>query len=258
MAIMTYSKFWYGLEIDTNNIYFDFDEGAGENTAILTSGLYSPEQLALELETQLNNVALTLEFSVTVNRFTRKLVISADGAFDILANTGTHAASGAYSVLGLEFTDKTGASSYTSDNAIGTVYSPQFNLLDYQDPEANQYAVDGIINETGTGRLEVVRYGVKKIMTCTIEFITNNHLASDSYIRTNHRGYEDALLFMQYLVRKGAIEFEIDSEDPDTFIGLILEKTIVDQNGLGFKINEIPDKLGFYTTGLLTFRVLEV
>jgi len=258
MALNTYSKFWYGIEINTQNIYFDFNEGAGEISASLTSGLYSLGQIAVELERALNDVAVSNTYNVNIDRDNRKLIISSSGTFSILAATGSHYTSGVYSVIGFNGSDKTGLMSYTSDNVVGLEYKPQFYLLDYQDPEANQYAVDGVINETASGRMEVVRYGIKKIMTCTIEYITNNHHASDSYIRTNVNGYNEAKSFMEFLVRKGAVEFMSDESDVNTYYTLVLEKTLVDQIGLGFKINEINDKLGYYTTGLLTFRVIEV
>ena len=108
--ITTHSAFIYGHTIDNSNFYFGIDEGSGEILVELNAGAYSLTDFANELARALNEfTTITNNYSVTIDRATRKLTISADNNFSILTTTSAQVSISAYSLAGFSGADKTGA-----------------------------------------------------------------------------------------------------------------------------------------------------
>lgn len=259
MALNTRSKFYYGVKIPATSTYIAFQELAGPvRSAQLKAGSYSLSGFANEIQRAMR-AAGTQNYSVTINRVTRVMTISAPANFSLFIATGPYAGAEIYSIMGFPLADLTGSNSYLGSNAIGLEFKPQFFLLDYVDTEKSQEAVDASINETGSGDVEVIRYGTKKFMKCNIDFVTNDDMGPDSWIESNKTGVEDCISFLQDITQKNKIEFMPDRDDAETFQTFVLESTATNRSGLGYELREkIGDGfVGYFTTGLLTFRLLE-
>jgi hypothetical protein len=259
MALLTKCKFYYGVEILTDNNILDIDEGSGEISITIPVGVYSPREISNKIATLLN-AAGSQSYTCVFNRTTRKLTIGAVGNFAILIASGSHVGSSVYDQLGFTGNvDLTGANSYVSDSVIGFEYKPQFYLLDYIPLEHNVKSVQASINETGSGSVEIIRYGVKRFMECSMEFITNQKFLSDPIWTSSITGVEDTLHFLSYATQKSKIEFMPDALDVATYSTLILESTESDQQGTGFKLVEMLDYgTGMYRTGKLVWREVSV
>ena len=116
-------KLDYDLEtqlmvVDSSNNKIDFEEVLStEITATLTSGSYTPADLATEIKTRLD-AAGTATYTVTYDALTRKFTILSDLAgpviFSLLFVTGTNQQFSSSSLLGYDVLDLTGAATYTS------------------------------------------------------------------------------------------------------------------------------------------------
>lgn len=259
MALGTFSKFYYGYEIDLENYKIDFDEGSGELTAELTVGTYSPAGLATEIKTQLDAVG-TKTYTVTFNRSSRFFTIACDsGTFDILIDTGTNKSLSPYDLLGFTGSvDLTGAGSYSSDSASGYEYKPQFWLQDYTSPDDWIELIDPSVNISANNIVEVVSFGDVSFTEFTIQFITD--LPMDGrVILNNPNGVFDANHFMQYAIRKGKLDFMPDVNNLNTYWTLILESTPDNRSGVGYRLREETSRNlpNIYQTGRLKFRVVE-
>jgi hypothetical protein len=151
----------------------------------------------------------------------------------------------------------TGENSYESDSASGSVYLPQFILQDHIPKERNQRAIDAVVNKSAAGITEVVRFGVERLVTCNIRYITNRDMGSDSPIETNSSGVDDYEQFMDYAVEKKVFEYMPDRDTPATFDKVILETTPKSSNGTDHETRELVDQdlPGFFESGKLTLRV---
>lgn len=254
--IDTKSKFYFGYEVTSTpiNFYANFKEGAGpELTAILKRGYYSLTNFAIELERALNAAGGQV-YSVSVNRTTRVLTISAVGSFTILAATGGNNGADIWPIAGFT-TDQTGTA-LSSNVASGYEYVPQFRLQEYVKPGQRQETIDAVINETGSGRIEVVTFGIKKLIEMDIKFISNLDCGSGA-IEYNATGYDDAQFFMENVVKRGSLEFMPDRDDASLFYEVSIESTDADSKGLKFKLTEETQVQGYYKTGKLVFRIIE-
>jgi hypothetical protein len=176
-----------------------------------------------------------------------------------LKSTGSHAENPIYDVLGMTGGDVSGASSYTFSNPSGYQYRPQFYLLDYLAPEDNEQAVDGSINKSAAGVIEVVKYGLESFIEFTIDFINNDPRSDEQYIEQDLSGVENARSFMAEVIQKANIEFMPDRDDSSTFYTIQIERTQSNNLGLGYRLREKTQQgfVGYYSTGLLTFRLVE-
>ncbi|RLA24864.1 MAG: hypothetical protein DRQ62_04165 [Gammaproteobacteria bacterium] len=94
----------------------DFDDGGGVLFCALTNGLYEIEDLLTEIKTQLDAASvpsLGLTFTVTLDQY-NKIKIAADGAFELLWNTGTSDRSAALTLGYNNTADLTGATEYSA------------------------------------------------------------------------------------------------------------------------------------------------
>ena len=173
MAIGTFSKFYFGTEIDLTNQSIDINEGSGEVSGTLDLGVYSLTGLAAELQQVLNAIG-TNAYVVTFDRDTRVFTITSDGAFDLLISTGTNASSGSYSVFGFTgAADLTGLLVYSGDSGAGSEYVTQFPPQNYVAPDFRKEKGDASINQSAAGIVEVISFGDVRFIEMDLMFITD-------------------------------------------------------------------------------------
>lgn len=258
--ILTYGKFYYGHSVTTTNRYLDFKEGAGPDlVATIDAGEYSLTDFCNKVSIALNNAG-ALTYTVTVNRITRIITISATGAFTLLCATGTNAGQSIWSLLGFDAVDTGSSATQVGDFASGSEWIPQYMPQDSVEFDNNQMHIDGTVKQSTDGTVEAVKFGTKKIMECNYKFITNTLQTSNSPILSDVSGVENARAFMEYAVTKADLEFIPNKNDPSVFTKCILESTAEDKDGLSFKLKEQYSQglVGYYETGLLKFRKIEV
>lgn len=258
MAISSFSKFYFGTEIILNGASIDINEGSGELSGELDLGIYSLTGLAAELQQVLNAIG-ALNYVVTFNRDTRIFTITADGAFDILINTGTNASSGAYGVFGFTgSSDLTGLFTYTGSDAAGSEYITQFPPQNYVAPGFRKEKADASINQSASGRVEVISFGDVEFIEMDLLYITDLPM-DGKVIGNNPNGTQDAIDFLTFATNRGPIEFMPDKDDTSTFYEVILDKTAGDKKATKFKLREETGRRlpNIYRSGMLDFRILE-
>lgn len=255
--IMTFSKFNYGFNITSENYIINFDEGGPELSALLNPGSYTLGEFASEIQSALNTAG-ALEYTVSINRSTHKLTIAATGVFSILLSSGSNIGLSPFDIMGFtQVVDLTGLTSYTAQDRAGFEYYPQFLLQSYVPPEHFKESSDATVNETASGRVEVVRFGIVASIEMDIKFITS--LTMDGkVIKNNPSGLEDALDFLSDISQKRRFEFVPDVDTPGTFYKVILDTAPGFNKGTGFKLRELfaQNLPNIYETGLLTLRVV--
>ena len=258
MALSTFSKFYYGSEVEIGFNKIDINEGSGELSGTLTLGVYSLTGLATELQQELNAIGNNT-YTVSINRDSRIITISSSGTFSLLISTGTNSDSGVYDLLGFTgVSDLTGSTSYSGDTAIGSEYITQFFPQDYVAPGFRKEKGEASVNVSATGDVEVISFGDIQFIEMDLLFITD--IAMDGVIiRNNPTGVQDALDFLTFAIKRGPIEFMPNKDDTATFYQCILESTATDGNATKFTLREETGKNlpGIYRTGKLEFRIVE-
>jgi hypothetical protein len=258
MALNTHSKLIYGFTIDSDNFALDFDEGIGEIQASIDLGDYTFGEIADEVAAVLTDAG-TQEYTVTIDRETRFVTISATSNFDLLVATGSRFAKSIFGLLGFTISDRTGSNSYTSNVAAGFEYATQMKLQDYISSEEWRRAASAVVNKSASGLVEVVKFGDEKFIQANFRFITDRDMGSTPVIRTNLNGKQDFLDFIRFMVTKGFAEFFPNEDDVNIFEKVLLESTPGNSDGTGYQLDEqygrgLPD---FYDSGRLVFRVVE-
>ena len=64
--------------------------------------------------------------------------------------------------------------------------------------------------------------------------------------------------FLRYLRTKGKFEFMPDKDNVNNFFECILEKSPSQRDGLGYKLKENRDVIGYFDTGKLTIRNINI
>jgi hypothetical protein len=257
MSLRTFSIFYYGHTITSDNFNLNFDEGGGELTAVLNIGEYSFTDFAAEIKRAMDAVG-SLTYTVTANRVTQTITITSTAAFDLLITTGTQAGTSAFGLMGFTGPDLSGLSTYTGNTISGSAYEPQFILQDHIPTTSWQSTVDTSINKAADGNLEIVTFGTEKFLQCNIKYITD--IPQDAVvIKSTSSGYANAVAFMQYITTRSPIEYMADINTRTTFQTVRLESTPDFSNGTGFKLKELYDKglPGYFETGNLMFRLIE-
>lgn len=257
MALNTFSSFYYGYNIDDTNNIIPFNEGGSELSATIEIGAYTLTEFLVAVKTAFDSAGEET-YTVSVNRSTRIITISSTGTFSLLVATGSTIGTSPLSLMG--FTggaDLTGATTYTAPSASGSAYLPQFKLQDYVGPDDFQEYADAKVNESSSGLVEVLSFGLRQFIELNIKNI-NNYPHDGSIIKTNLTGIEDARSFMQYITQKFTFEFIPDLAVPNTFYKVILESTPQSKEGIGYKLRELAGRglPGYYETGVLTLRVV--
>ncbi len=257
MALNTYSSIYYlGSPITDDNKYLDFKEGVTNYLATLNSGGYSHTELMTEVKRAMD-AAGGQTYTVSMNRATRIVTISASSVFSLLVSSGTSAASSVFGMLGFTGSDRTGSNTYSGNVACGYSYLPQFKLQSHIASDDWQEAIDAKIHESTNGNIEVVSFGTRKFVQFEIMFATNITQASGGPIVNNSNGVADLRQFMQYIIKKYPVELNPDKDTTAVYETLVLESTDSDNRGIGYKLKEMYDRsLPFYfSTGILKFRV---
>lgn len=238
MALTTFSKFYYGYTFDTTNNIINFDEGGGELSAEISPGSFTLNNTLINIKTALDAAGANT-YTVSVDRDTRRITIAADANFDLLINTGTQSSLGPWGVLGFDTSsDRTGTDTYTGESASGSVYYPQFRLQDYV-PQGNaKERIDATINESASGNIETVFYGVREFVEFSLKFITDKAIGCDPFFE-NPNGLADAIDFLDYLSTKGGFEFMPDKGSSGDFISLRVESMPGSSQGVGFELTEL-------------------
>lgn len=260
MSLNTIPSFFYGFTIDSTNNSININEGSGELLATIASGKYSLTDFLTAVKTALDAAStLPQTYTVSVDRTTRQITISASSNFDILIGTGTQTGQSPYDLMGFTGSvDLTSANSYTGDSASGSQFIPQFLLQSYTDPEHYQERIQPSVNESASGTVEVVSFGVRKFIEFDFKFITD--IAQDGkVIRNNPSGVADAVAFFQEITKRGHFEYMPDKDTPATYHKVILEQTPTSSDGVGYKLNEMVNNNlpGYYETGVIRLRVVE-
>lgn len=256
MVLATYSKFYYGFKIDEYSELFSLKDSAEAKAAKLSHGTYTFSELVLELQRALNAVGSQV-YTVTADRATRRVTISAAEPFELLGLTGPGEFASAYPIFGFRTDiDLVGSNSYTGDFGAGKEYIPQCYLQSYVSPENNKRPIDAVKKKTATGVVESVRFGEERLMECEMLFITNIPQPSGSIIRSNLEAVEQANDFLSYATTLAEVEFMPDENDPENFQVLVLESTEYDSNGMGYKLREeYEDGLpGYFRSGILVWQ----
>lgn len=127
--------------VDATNNKLDFTEGVtGAAAATLTAGTYTADELATEIQTQMDAAATdntyTCDFdSTATNKFS---IVRATGTATIDLNwqSGPNTATTVGSLLGFSVAaDDTGATTYSADNAIAAFF--QYQLREYRHANTN-------------------------------------------------------------------------------------------------------------------------
>ena len=246
MTLFTKSKFYYGHTVDINNRNIDFQEGSTLFVATLRPRGYTLQGFATEINRAMNLVSENNYF-VSVNRATRQIIIQGDEPFSLLpegANIGT-------SALPLAgFVSNTPADTTQTGGASGKEFIPMFPLQDYTDFSIDKEAVDAVVNESASGRVESVFFGRSNFMTCNIRYQTNKKLRSTF----NPDGVAELIDFMDYITTKAEIEFMPNAGDPETFTPCLLESTSRSSIGVGYRLTESDGIPGYLDSGRLVFR----
>lgn len=259
MALETHSRFYYGWQITNQNQYFDYDDGDGVKSVKLSPGYYSTKTLSNELKKKIEEVS-EFTYSVIFNRITRKWSITNQtGNFEIKFATGPFVDKSCSAVFGFNPVDISGSASFTSQNVSGYEYKTQFHLQSYRDTNTNRKAIDGLVNKSSNGVIEVIKFGNERFMSCEMLYVTEIVQQFGSIVRTNVNGFNDLIQFMDWCTEKAPIEFMPNEDDQETYQEFILESTDKSTIGLDYEIDEMYDRsLPFYfKTGPLKFRLME-
>lgn len=258
--INTYSKFYFGLTITGSNKYIDFNEGAGALAAEIQTGTYTPEDLAQAVEDALN-LAGTLVYTVSLNRTTRILTITSSAAVTWLASTGANVVLGysAYSILGYPATDVASVTTFTGSTGIGSVYLPQYKLQDYLDQQDSRRNRAATVSVAASGKVQLQSFGTDRFFEFSIKFATDIPQPASGPIVSNSAGVANLRTFMQWLMNKNTVEFMPDKDLPGTYYRLVLESSPGAGDGSGYKLQEQYARglVGYFETGVLTFRIIE-
>lgn len=256
--IDTYSIFYYGIEIDTDNQNLNFNEGGSELTAVIDAGTYTHTDFATAIKTALD-AAGALTYTVTFNRDDRTYTISAGSNFSLLVSSGSTVGSGPFSLIGFTGSDRTSASTYTGNTTSGSAYEPQFKFQSWVSDDDNQSKVDAQVNESANGEVEVVSFGSRKIIELNIKYATDRDVSKSGQIKNNASGVANLRSFMQFAIGKGPFELMEDISDRSTYKKVILESTPEDSKGTAYKLKEFSlngGPTGFYETGVIKLRNL--
>lgn len=253
MAIYTFSAFNYGHKVTEDNQNIDFTEnGIDVLTAIIPVNSYTLGDFVNAVSIAMNQVG-GQDYTISLDRSTRKISISAPSNFDLLVSSGPTVNISAYNLLGFTLGDQAGSNSYEGDSASGSQYSVQFLLQDFVDFQDEQRKAESSVTETASGQVQVTSYGQIKLMSCNITLATD--IPDQVAIRENPTGVADLRALMEYLTDKNPIEF-LPDENNITFVKCLLEKTPESSDGTGFKLKELYGRnlTGYFETGNLQFR----
>lgn len=131
-------EFFYNpIVIDSTNFSLDFNDGGGEENAVIEQKTYkSPVDLAREIESKMNALTgdtITVIFNSTGVDAGKFNISTSGGVLSLLWDTGTNTATTIGTTIGFDVaSDDTGATTYTSDNeqSYDPAFTPVFDAAD--------------------------------------------------------------------------------------------------------------------------------
>ena len=118
MAVTTGRWLW-GWRVTTSNNKLDFVDAGTTYAATLRLGDYTAAQFAAEVQRAMRAITGNSNQTCAFSFSTRKFTLTGTSVFQLLFATGANAASDCNGLLGFAAADETGATSYTSDDAVG-------------------------------------------------------------------------------------------------------------------------------------------
>lgn len=276
MTLKTRPAFYYGFQVTADCNYIDFKESElGPTISMeIPVGVYTLEELRSVLQSEFNRNG-SYNYTVTADRYTRKITILTNNAFKLLLQSGPNVSSSLLLCLGfgstpvwgednlygqplLEFgTPDTGLQfAHTSQYPVGFSYEPTYCPQDYVDAENNRELREASVNESIDGNsIEVLYFGVNENYEFNFKYITNLKMPVDGPIRNNPKAVEEINSFMKWVIEKKKLEFIPDIQNPNIYHTIRIEKTRSGKGGTGYRLKEMVPKLPeFYETGKLIFR----
>jgi hypothetical protein len=260
MALSKYSAFYYGHTISRSNRFLNFGEAyldPAQRVGLVAIGSFTITEFGNRIATALNTAG-DQEYTVTLDRDTRKFTISAANNFELLLDTGNQKTVSAFTLLGFTGgSDLTGSNTYTASDASGSEYITQTPLLNFSDFDKNREKSEASVKSTPSGITEVISYSTLERMNCSLPVITN--YIPQKNIRETATGVEEALDFLNYAIGKAPMEFIYQYDLPNNFKPVILDKTKKSSKGVGFELKErVKDSLpGYYEISGLVFLKIE-
>lgn len=258
MSLTTFSSFFYGHTVTNQNNSIDFSEGGGpEIQATLNPGDYTLTEFIAEIKRAMDSVG-ALVYTVTVNRTTRIIQITAPSNFSLLTGTGSRLGSGAWTLMGITTgTNIVNQTTVTGNFASGSIYRSQSLLVGYTQPENFLEKTDAVVNESASGRVQVITFGTTNFIDLEIRFATDLIMPScQMEIETQASGVANLRSFMNYIVSKAKFEFMPNRDLPNNYYKVILEKTELSSKGTAYKLEKINNAPGFFNSGKLVLRVV--
>lgn len=256
MANQKFSKFYYGHLVDESNRAIDFDEGAGNLTALINPKAYTLTEFAVEVGRAMSDIG-TQDYIVTVNRETRQLTISAENNFSLLCLTGNSKGTTALILAGFsQDSDTPFGTTHVSSFGSGSEYKPQLWLQKYTPFYHWIESAGATKSKSAAGVVEIVSFGQQRKMECLITYVTNKEVGNSSVWESNPNGVQDFLDFLLAITQMQRIEFMEDRNNVSDYQKCILESSPGYKQGTGFKLKELtgsklPD---FYSYGPLVFE----
>jgi len=198
------------------------------------------------------------EYLCTYDRVTRTFTIATTVNFTLLTQSGNNFGQAIWPMIGFNAPDKSGAITYTAANVSGKEYTTQFFIQSFKPTSLNRKAIDGVINKSASGVVEVVKFGNERFMSGEMNFITDIVQAQGSIIRTNPDGVAAYIDFIEWCTDKGPVEFMPDESNVLSFEPFLLESTEVDSKGLDYELIELYDRglAGYFRSGVLKFKLI--
>ena len=247
MTVFTKSLFYYGHTVTRENRSIDFKEGSSNFSAFLRVGSYGLQDFALEI-TRAMNLVSDNNYISSINRVNRTIEITGDIAFELLPATGVNSGTSALPLAGFDV--DTSSQTSHEGGASGKMFEPLLILQDFTPFDFDVESTDAVVNETASGRVETVTYGLSRFMSCNIRFQTNKSINGVK----NENAVSELKEFMDYIITKGTIEFMSNKGETSSFTPCILESTARSSLGVGYRLEESNGIPGFYDTGRLVFR----
>jgi hypothetical protein len=137
------------------------------------------------------------------------------------------------------------------------VFEPSFWLQNFVGKDDWQEVSDGVKNQSSSGAIEIVKFGLIQYVGFKIIYQSNVNLNSP-VITANASGLTQLRTFMQYITTIAPIEINYDKATPATYDQIRLETTSENKSGLGYKLKELYDigLCNVFETGDLKWRVV--
>jgi len=262
MAIKTFSIFYYGLEITSENNILNFLEpnaGNVELVATIDPGTYVYSDLLTKIKTAMDAVG-DETYTITIDRPSKQITITGTDTFELLIGTGAQKGLSPFALLGFTGSiDLTGSSAYISDSESGRSYSPQFQLQDYTPAGNFKKRQDASVNQSASGLVETISFGLVGFFKMSFNFITDL-IQDGNVIKTNTNGISDMNSFMVEITKKGQFEFMPDMDDRDAYHKVILESVSGSKDGTGYELKELvaQNLPGYYKLTGIVLREIEL